>query len=457
MNTVLIITNSFPPVRHSGTIRVESLCKHLPKFGFRPVVLTNKSGRLKLNPGLYQEALATVIRVDWARGLPTRHYRASRFPVAYSVLKRRRRQTLVRDAIRALDALPQQLRPKVIFASCPRGDALVVGRGVSAYFDIPLVADYRDPWSFWPVPLYPHYIDFLIERRIESDVVHKCHKIIVTTKASGRLLCNEFHVPQDRVEVIPNGYDEDEFIEATKYLPQSTEKFTIVHAGEIQRSGAISIWPTVMRRCGFGFDPLATNYDARSLRYFLAGLHLLLDRRPELADCLQISVVGADRLENDIAVRNFRYPTVLQLVPRVSSREAVGACLRANLLLLLQLETFYRGQPFCVFIPGKLYTYLRTGRRILACAQESEISQLISEWNAGTTVAASDPIAIANAIEAEFNRWQPPDVHVAKRPDGIERFERAEVAKAVANVLKSCIGEERSMSQRQRLDLPNKF
>jgi hypothetical protein len=107
-------------------------------------------------------------------------------------------------------------------------------------------------------------------------------------------------------------------------------------------------------------------------------------------------------------------------------------------LLLLQIETFYQGQPLCTAIPGKLYSYLASGQRILAAVQQSESSELIERFQAGATVSPRSAADFASAIQAEYERWNPERLN---RPDhrSILEFERPQLASRLANVFDSLL------------------
>lgn len=459
--TALVVTRDFHPVSHSGTIRVASLCRHLPSQGVSPIILTDEApsspDRDPVNGSAARRGAGTgegerwleetrVLRIPWSALNNAAYPRLRRVPMLATAVHKVRRARLTREALRAVSQVEAGSRPDIVFASCPPGDSLVVGAAISDHLGVPFIADYRDPWSHWPMPLYPHAVDFLAERSVEASLVPRCTRLLTTCEASRTLLIEQFGADPTRVVVIPNGYDEQEFDAAERLLPDRPDLFTIVYSGSIGRASSTS--PSLINRfahlAGFQFDPLGTNYNARSLYYFLQGLQQFYERTPEAHDRVRLCLVGASNTERDPVVRDFPYPELLEFYPRVRPELAVGACLQADLLLLTQLETFYDAKPLCVAIPAKLYTYLRSGRRILACAQKSEISELIAAESAGVTVCAHDPGAMANATAAEFLRWSNRAGSETPSLRECPQFERRQIAADVAQVMHEVLAGESS-------------
>lgn len=406
MKQALLISRSFPPVRHSGTIRMEAFARHLPASNFTPMVLTART------PAEFVGSTDRVIpeskrvEIDWSPTGGLFRRRLARFPVGLSIDRRRNRRTL---ATRSIEACRERgARPDIVLASCQPGDTLFIGVKVAEYFQCPCVVDFRDPWSYWPMPLYPHWLDFQLERREEHQVLAAATAITVTTKASGQLLESEFGVPAHKIHQIHNGYEPSEFAQPEVFEPMAADanRFHIVYAGEIGSSRPLGWKAQAARGLGFQYDPLQTNYTARSPRFFLEGLERFISEAPERASAIRAWFIGDAKLASDPAVLRFRYPDVLRIVPRVPPRVAIGAIQQASLLLMLQLETFLHGVPFCVAVPGKLYSYLASGQRILAAVQPSENTELIERFQAGTCVSPTSPAEFASAIGNEYVRWK---------------------------------------------------
>jgi glycosyltransferase involved in cell wall biosynthesis len=330
-------------------------------------------------------------------------------------------------------------RPAAVYASSPPEDIALLAHAVSRECDLPLVLDFRDQWSYQSSAPYRHFVDFLLERRLEKRVLAESDQVIVTTRAAAELLVRVLGVPSSKVTVLPNGYDERDFPDGATSEPLAEGKFNIVYAGELtvreveKRGGA-----RFAKSLGFGYHPLGVDTRGRSPDALLEALERLLDRRPQLQDRIVLWLVGTDPRMPSSRMRGFRYHSVLRVLPRVPAAEAVRMTRGAQLLVLLQNLYFLNGKPFCVAIPGKLYSYLRTGQRILASVQSSEISETIERLGAGTTVPPMDVVGLETALECEVERWQRGGQSATLQRD-ISQFDRRHLSGVLANLVRSVV------------------
>lgn len=65
MPTVLLVTYSYPPLERSGVRRPAALAKYLPAFGWRPVVLTPRTGGSPRNSEFVVETGYRDLLADW--------------------------------------------------------------------------------------------------------------------------------------------------------------------------------------------------------------------------------------------------------------------------------------------------------------------------------------------------------------------------------------------------------
>jgi glycosyltransferase involved in cell wall biosynthesis len=84
-------------------------------------------------------------------------------------------------------------------------------------------------------------------------------------------------------------------------------------------------------------------------------------------------------------------------------------------------------------VPGKTYEYLASGRPILAAVPAGDARDLVVKFGNGVAVGPSDIQGIADAIEMLASKAPFPR-HV---PNGIERFERRELTRRLAQHLKA--------------------
>jgi glycosyltransferase involved in cell wall biosynthesis len=452
---VLFIAGDFPPLSHSGTLRSEAFASRLPDFGVDPVIFTSHPDSAEQAPGVDSARLANwkddqrweaVYRVPWrtaARSAGPWRTLLERLPaaniLAVQAERRRRISNLLGPAREAI----RRHNVQAIYASVMPSDTVLLATQLADEVGLPVIADFRDPWSYHPPLRYRHFVDFWLERRVERTTLAKCSRVIVNTRQAQKLMEEKLGVPRGKLRLIRNGYDEREFQNApAPAAPREPAHFVILHAGQLSLGAAER--PGLrkrMKQCfGFDYSPLQIVAAARSPAFVLRAVETLLERHPEAIEQLRIRLVGVSHADRCDAIRRFRFPQCLQIEPRTDSAAAVEAMRRADLLLLLQFQYFLNGRDYCVAIPAKLYSYLRSGRRILACVQPSEIAELVAEHGAGRVVPPDDVSAIAAAVWAEYEAWLANDSRMAPPLRELPQYERSRLTGALAAVLQEAVG-----------------
>jgi glycosyltransferase involved in cell wall biosynthesis len=392
-----------------------------------------------------------VRRVDWGRDGHTatswtvRLIR--RMPWGSTYVVRAKRRAVLERVLPIARAAILAERPAAIYATFPEVESVLIADQLGQEFRLPVVLDFRDQWSYQAGAPYRHYVDFILERALERQILRRAVRIVTTTQAVASLLASELKIAESSITVIPNGYDDRDFSGVCDFGDLDPGKFVVVYAGEM--NGGLrtpSVKEALKRGLGFDYWPLSTDWSARSPAWFLQAARSLLRRRPELRDLLRLWLVGLSPDRHATEVAEFGYPECVRVFGRVPAPEAVRICAGANLLLLLQNQYFLRGQDCCVAIPGKLYTYLRTNRRILACVQRSEMAAIVADTHAGVVTPPKDVCQIEEALEAEIRRWQTGEAADAPR-NRIEHWSRRRLTEELAVVIRSAVEAQRPSFQ----------
>lgn len=449
----LFLVRHFPPTQSSGSLRSQAFAQFSTAFGITPVIVC---ARPQENCGPTETALMEEWKDDTRWPVPRRiEWRSPQPIIGFDTILRRipvlatlsvsksRRRMVDRIVSAARDAIVSE-EPKVIYASHAPPETLLAARELSAEYDLPFVADLRDPWSHAPWVKYRHYVDFLSERRLERDVLHAASSVIVPTEGAAKLLQREFHVSGCRISVIPNGYFEADFADNNPADDFPPDRFVILHAGEMAsgQKHQESFKTRVKAALGLDYDPLRCTTDTRSPKYLLTAIKNLLDRNPVMRSRIIVCLVGLGDSQRREIENLFPYPDCIRIYPRVSSRRAASFCLRANLLILLQNQYFLRGEEIYVAIPAKLYTYLRAGRSILACVDDPEIGSLVRKFSGGNVVKPKGVGEMENAIDRTFQNWRlnPDSENVQFKPRSVAQFDRVNLTEVFVNVLMRTAG-----------------
>ena len=431
----LLITYYFPPSGGPGVQRVLKFVRYLPGMGYRPIVLTvpEDAEFPVLDPTLLAEVppealieRAPLVEFYGAYRLLTG--RRSKQLDIESVSKRSAgpRERLVRAIRGSLfipdgrvgwlpgatsrgEALIRAHRPEVIFASGPPFTTHWIGKRLSERTGVPLVVDYRDPWT--RAPFYPTRPAWA--RRLDEKLEYSCLRAasaIVTVNRTIRedLLAHYPDLDRARFHQIPNGFDPADFEGLT---PAPTRKWTLVHTGSLQ--------------------------GARIPHGLLSALEDWMRSDPSIAESICLHFVG--RLDADMLERLATPP--LDRIVRFDGyrphRESVQALLDGDLLLLLIVDDPQsRGM-----LTGKLFEYLGSGRPILALAPEGEAAELIRRARAGHVVSSDRPVEIRAALEEAHRAYLAGErAYGPSDPEVIAEYSRRELTRRLAEVFQQ-LGE----------------
>jgi glycosyltransferase involved in cell wall biosynthesis len=309
---------------------------------------------------------------------------------------------------RAALRIARREKPDLVFASGPPFTAHWIGRRVAERTPLPLVLDFRDPWT--QAPFYPARPAWArrIDERLEASCVRRASAVItVNRQIRDDLLSRIPSTDPGRIHVLTNGFDPADFAgREARPAPQ----WTLTHTGTLPGHGLPS--------------------------GLAEALRILLREDPALADQIRIRFVGV----KDPGAAEGPLEPPLDRLARVEGYlphgESVQALLDSQcLLLLIEEGPMSRG-----ILTGKLFEYLGSGRPILALAPEGEAAELIRETRAGRVVRSGDAEAIARALREALRAHREgrrafgdPD------PDAIARFARPGITRRLAEVFESVL------------------
>jgi dTDP-4-amino-4,6-dideoxygalactose transaminase/glycosyltransferase involved in cell wall biosynthesis len=339
MKRILMIAFHFPPLAgSSGIQRTLRFARHLPQFGWEPLVLTaDPRAYERVSDDQVDEVRAGSI-VERAFALDSaRHLAISgRYPAFFA--RPDRWVTWWLGAIPRGLAMIRKYRPQVIWSTYPIATAHRIGRTLNRLSGVPWVADFRDPMAQEGYPRDPKTWQSF--KRIEQDALHMAVSSVFVTPGAARLYRSRYpDVPDERIAVIENGYDEESFhlldgsIEAAG--PLIPGPLTLVHSGVVYPS-------------------------ERDPTHFFHALRRMLDEGALHPGELRVRL-RASAHEGLLAQLIDRYAVadVVELAPPITYKEALKEMMRADGLLVLQASNCNEQ------IPAKAYEYLRCGRPII--------------------------------------------------------------------------------------------
>jgi len=355
----------FPPLIACGANRSAGFVEHLPEFGWDSLVLSVEASKDPwVKTGGQEAKHSNVCRTsewnlagiaDSLNGVLAKSLSLFRYDLKTNYF----RDLLIPDqqiawfSTRAGTRLAKSC--DLIYASCsPFSSALSAVR-IARKRGLPLVLDFRDPWTLnnyiHHTPIHRNAIEAMEER-----VISDCDRLILNTPGTLRLYREKYPTFAEKMCAIPNGYDQ-----LTPVKPKAdTDIFRIMHIGSF--------------------------YGTRSPRTLLQALS-------ELEIPAEFVQVGGDFPEREEFAGRVKI-TVYPVVPRERALELMG---EASLLYLKQ--GWEKGVKDYVAVAAKTYEYLTTGLPILAEVPPGDNAEIIQRYGANSSVLLSeDPKEMRNAI-----------------------------------------------------------
>ncbi len=425
MRKVLIITYYWPPSGGGGVQRWLKFVKYLKKFGYEPIVYTPENPNAPANDSSLEKDIPsglTIIKQPIKE--PYQLYRAftgrskkENPGAAFASTKRNSaierianwirsnffipdaRVLWVKPSVKYLTKYIQKHHIDLIVSTGPPHSMHLIGMKLREKFDIPWVADFRDPWTG-----IDYYDELLLSsmadkkhKKLERQVLQKADHVITVSEANKE----EFNqMGFDHVSVITNGFDPDDLNTEQVMLDK---KFTIAHIGT------------------FMFN--------RNPEILWKALKQLIGENPEFAKDLEIKLVG--KIDQRIIehIKNYGLEKFLKQTEYLPHSQAILELKKSQLLLLVINKTGHnRGM-----LTGKAFEYISSGRPVLCIGpKNSDIEKLLIETHSGILTEMNDLSRIKKNI-LHFYATFKKDVLVTQ-PKNLENYSRKNLTEQLSNI-----------------------
>jgi glycosyltransferase involved in cell wall biosynthesis len=236
----------------------------------------------------------------------------------------------------------------------------------------------------------------------------------------------------DRVTVIPNGWDRNDFQGPPPVCPPG-DQLTLVYGGTFL-CGALYQHERLSRRL-FGWlrhAPEPVQPGGRTPLHLLAAMRLLRERGSPAAS-VRLLAIGPVDAALQRCVRESGVQDHVELRDHRSHAEVIAAIRSAD-ALFLTLHGLPAGHRSRI-VPGKTYEYLATGRPILAALPAGDARDLVARSPRSFLCEPGDEAAIATQLEALHRNWQRGDYALSLPPDPFADWERRHLCHQLAAFL----------------------
>ena len=393
MKKVLIITYYWPPAGGSGVQRWLKFTKYLPKYNWQPIIYTPKNPYFEVKDQALLNDIPAEAKI-WKTpiwepyALKDKLFgKGSESQSAGVITNKKSLKNKVLNWVRGNVFIPDPkiywVKPSVkvllkkmleedihhIITTGPPHSMHLIGLGLKkAMPNLKWIADFRDPWS---------ELDLLKEFQLNNSSMKK-HKDLekeVLQTADVTLTVSETWVKDlkrlggDRVELITNGYDADDF----ELKPKINDKFIIGHYGLLNHlRNPKNLWKSLNSLCEEN-----TEFNAKLEIHLSGNIDAEVIAEIESYSCLKGKVKQLSYLSHAQVLEQYNQADVLLLL-LFNSKSGIGN------------------------YPGKIFEYFAAQKPILAFGPKgSDTEKLITKTKTGKYFSY-DEIELKNDILTFF-------------------------------------------------------
>ncbi|MBF9254995.1 glycosyltransferase family 4 protein [Pontibacter sp. 172403-2] len=376
---LLYISYYWPPSGGPGVQRGLKFVKYFPQSGIIPTILTvdeKQASYPLLDNTLLDEVPEGLEVYKTATSEPFEYYKklSGKKEIPYSgfanqesedsfldkVFKFVRGNLFIPDArvgwnkhaLKKAGELLKDGRYRAIITTSPPHSTQLIGLKLRKKYNLKWIADLRDPWTniHYYDQLYHTQLAKSVDEKYERQVLAEADAIIVTSEDTKRLFLNKpVSISADKIHVIPNGFDEDDF-RYPSVPPKDT--FLITYAGTITENYNIDVFLKVMAHLLSVHSEI--NYKLR----FVGKVSEGIKQRIEKAGVLGIT----------------------EFIPYVPHDQAIKYLMESTALLLAMADV----PSVYANVPGKLFEYLASNKQIICLGPvHSDTDHIIDECGAG--------------------------------------------------------------------------
>ncbi|MGB4205323.1 MAG: glycosyltransferase family 4 protein [Bacteroidales bacterium] len=311
----------------------------------------------------------------------------------------------VKPSIRFLSKYLQNNPVDLIISSGPPHSMHLIALGLKKKSNISWLADFRDPWT---------EIDFYDKLRLTriADRKHRMLEKEVLTKADSVITIGS-HLAErlkflgaSNVEIIPNGFDEDDFT----FLPVVSDKhFTVTHIGSINSDrNPETLWKAISD---------------------------FLEKNNMVKKSFRLQFVGKTDVSVRESLKRYDLEAYAEFISYLPHIEALKIAATSSVLLLLINQTPNK----LGIVTGKLFEYLATGRPVICIGPvDGEAAQILNETERGRTFEYHDLESMTQWLEVWYNEYTAEKLQSKPLTD-VLKYSRQAQAKQLAALIHSLV------------------
>lgn len=402
MKKLLFVIYYWPPAGGPGSQRAVKFTKYLPEFGWQPIILTVKRGEFPyLDPSLKEDIPKTIKTYRTKSWEPFLFYKKvtgrkteETLPVGLLTWEKGSINEKIAAWVRANIFVPdarigwfpfavymglkiiKKEEIDLIFTSSPPHSLQLIGMTLKYKTGLPWVCELRDPWieiryyQYLKRLFWTEKLDTALERR----TLLKADQVITVSDALSRGFKQKLgYVPNNKFNVVPNGYDELDY----EALGEGrVTRFKIIHTGNLLAH--------------------------QNPRVLWRSLQQIFQNYPKIKQHLKIVLIG--KIHKDIlkSLRDYNFKQYVEIQGFIPHRQVLKEITTSTILLLVVPEIENNEG----IVTGKLFEYIGSGKPILGIGPpKGDAGKIISKFKQSIICDYQDVESCYGFIERMYKLW----------------------------------------------------
>ena len=401
MKKVLIITYYWPPTGGAGVQRWLKFSKYFREFNWEPIIYTPSNPDFPINDDtllkdipknltvlktqitepydIYRKIMRkkkteTVNQGFLSEGKENSMLQSAMIWVRGNFFIPDARKFWIKPSITYLSDYIKKNKIDAIISTGPPHSMHLIALGLHSSFNIPWIADFRDPWTqidFYSQLKLSSYADNK-HKKLENSVLTKASKVVTISPSCGTDLEK---LGNRKVDVITNGFDVDDFLFDSNLKP--LEGFMFHHIGALNKDrNPYTLWKVLGELC---------------------------KENPEFKKDLIIKFTGkTDAIAFDDLKKNGILDNV-QKTDYLPHSEVVKLMTQSPILLLALNNTPNNAGV----LSGKLFEYLAAKRPIFGIGPpNADAAAILNETKAGSMIHFDDFEGMKTQVLNLYNKYK---------------------------------------------------
>ena len=293
----------------------------------------------------------------------------------------------------------------LIITTGPPHSVHLIGRSLKKIFtNLPWIADFRDPWTsvYYYKDLQTGKIANALHHRMEKSIIEKADMVLVV---SNRMKQEYQSFKHRSIEVIPNGFDEEDFQE-TETSDDTDPHFVITHTGLLTAGQNPNILWKILRELSKEYTEFK-----QDLKIRLVGN----------ADASVLESIRLNSLQDNV-----------EIIPYVPHSEAIQFQQKSTILLLCLIEN---PDTKCI-VTGKLFEYMQSGRPIVSIGYpDGDAAKIIAQTRTGDTFGFYDGQLLKKRILTHYQAHQAGTLNLEADKKTIAQYSRKNLTKKLSRLM----------------------